>query len=70
MLSLQSLFVLTELRPVEGSAAARKRWDDADRKARSAIVRNVGTQPIVAVSELLERRHCSALEVWTKVEAT
>lgn len=33
MHSQQSLFVLSESRPTEGSAQPRRRWDDADRKA-------------------------------------
>lgn len=61
MNSLQTLFLLTEPRPEP--AQARRRWDDANRKARSAIVQNLGTQPIVVFSELLERKHCSALEL-------
>lgn len=67
---LKSIFVLTEPRPAQCSAAVRKKWDDADRKAKSAILQNPGMQPIVAVSEILEREYCSALEVWNKLEST
>lgn len=68
----QIIFVITDQRllGIKSSAEAHRRWDDAHRKARSHIVQNLGTQPIVAVSEILERIQCSALEVWTKLKAT
>lgn len=71
MHALQALFVLTGPRPIDGLSTSqpRKRWDDADRKARSAIAQFLGTQSIVAVGELLERETCSALEVLKKLDS-
>lgn len=70
MHSLKALFVLTEPCPTEGTVVTRKRWDDADRKARSIIVQNPRTKLNILVSDLLEREYCSASEVWSKLEAT
>lgn len=73
MHSFQSLLVLTESLPIDSLLSTThscQRGDDADSKARSAIVQILRTQPIVAVGELLERETCSALEMWTKLEST
>ena len=53
----------------DSSATTINRWNKANKKARSEIVFNLGTEPIAVVTQLLTDR-ASAADVWKKLESS